>query len=63
MTDRFYVRENGCGGYEVKDRRSEGKVVTSSAFYEFADKAASRLMGYRSDGETKEYWFRYYGVK
>ncbi len=57
--ERFAVESNGCGGWECLDRLDAHRAVASSAFYEFADKAARRL----NYGEPGDEWRRYYGVR
>ncbi len=54
---RFYVEENGAGGWQVRDRRDGDRVVSYSSFRAFAEKAVMRLSG----GDPE--WFAFYGVK
>ena len=56
---RYFVQENGAGGFETIDRKT-GKIVTYSSFYHACDKAVSRLSG--SSSWTIEEAERYYGV-
>lgn len=61
MAQRFYIEANGCGGWQVRDRRDGDRVVSSSAFRTFCDKAVSRLRG--ESGWTLAEAFRFYGVR
>lgn len=60
--ERFYVEPNGAGGWDCSDRRAAwgAPSVTSSAFREFAEKAATRLNNARKG--DRDNWPEFYRV-
>lgn len=59
MSERFHIESNGAGGWITRDRRHPTNIVASSAFREFASRAADRL----NYGERGDEWRRFYRVE
>jgi hypothetical protein len=63
MAQRFTIKSNGVGGYDVRDKRSGADVGSTCSHRSNAQIKADRLNGERDTSTPLAEWFRFYGAK